>query len=320
MVNLSAWVVSGCLWLIPFLLITIAYSYYFYTLYLLFRRHKFGCITAGKVIKKWVTVSSNDTHKTMEYYLRYTFDDKRQEINDMYLDCVMNKFISSTYLHIPSDIVNLCTQYIGNSLTFYHGPFHCEEHVSNLTYDDVCEGDPINIKYDPKYPHNVQIHDGHTNALDKCCIWSVVFLCICAVFIGIVCGLKVSIEYNHARSKSILLIICIPSIILTILVLMLCSFKKRVFCFRDNLENKLRFVNDLHDDMMETSPSLCTDVYTIPPSTMVNRTNDDDGMESSETSVDDEMSLTEITLTHHHCAVQKETKINILHVNDIDLS
>eukprot|EP01084_Bolivina_argentea_P049162 90456_1 len=277
--GISNWLINGIVWLIPYCLWTIGCTYYVYTVYFIYRRYKYGTITTGQITKKCITVSNNDTNETIEYYLHFTFEDKRAEITDKYLLKILNKFTQDIDNYIPNDIIQLCMQYIGDSFIFYYGPYRSMQQVTHFTYNQVTEGENIKLKYDIKYPQNVEIYDNNKDYINYFFILIMPIFCISVVCIGIIYGLIVTIEYNNNQWIGMIFII-MSSIFITIVVITSCCFKKKYFCFKRNPQLKFMHVDRLDSDDTDivSDDRNSIDMYCIPMVENDEETSDDESI------------------------------------------
>eukprot|EP01084_Bolivina_argentea_P194358 333467_1 len=214
----SQYYIVHSLWIMPCSIILFYFAYYFYVALLWWRRYKYGINIDAVITNKW---SKNKYDKneyyystSTYYYIQYKFYVKRDEIPSILYPILMRKFLSTDNDDIfPSDIMNLCIEYLGNSFIFWyvHGPYIQETEVNYDLYRNI--DNVIKILCDSKYHSNHKNisyydHGGDHGTVKyysrgefKLCDTCTTMKCVILTFVIITCvvciiGLITSIQYE----------------------------------------------------------------------------------------------------------------------------
>ena len=118
-----------------------------------FGRDRHQITTKGKVIRLWKV----ELDGRPRYNIQCEFEDRRTEISTQYTPLLIEQWLLKNNYIFPTDIINICNQYLGHPFIFWFGPFRKNEEVTRLHYRCYSIGNSYTITYDPKYPEHSSI-------------------------------------------------------------------------------------------------------------------------------------------------------------------
>eukprot|EP01084_Bolivina_argentea_P200255 342461_1 len=226
-----------------------------HSIYLKYRRYKFGVTTDAKIYSKYTYRLVGNDHiiddNGNKYMIKYEFIDNR---HGTLTNILVNKFfinISNKYnIFIPNGIQKLCLEFVG-TINVWYGPYKVVEKVSSFVYNKCPEqGEWMKLKYDPKYPTNSVIlsveHDIYI-------IWSLMLFIIGLFFVGLTLWFLIEYpfveinKFDKTLEVSLLIVLCI--IIISIIIMAIVCYKNKSFCCREKGELHVQYEsNEKHND------------------------------------------------------------------------
>lgn len=248
----TKWTTAVIVWMFPFALILAVSAYYVQSLYLLHRKRNCGVICNGKVTKKWKKQRPGMEGRTnTTYYVQYSFVDCRAELTTNALDKVVRNHMMTActapfiQIHGATEcddrIIQIIIEFLGDSFTFYYGPFHHKTSCTKKAYHKHYRvGHRIPIIYEPQHIEHSETYR-RTPKWKSFMLWGLPIIGIIVVLLAVLYGFWETIKVIGTNGlMEMILVLSAFSVVFTSIFMGCCCYKKSMGCFHRKTTNRLR--------------------------------------------------------------------------------